>query len=246
MTPPTWREFFDEHAPNYLQNAFATHTAAEVSFLVELLHLRPGTTILDVGCGVGRHSIELAKLGMAVTGVDVSKGMLAQARDAALKAGVDVQWIEADATTWRSDLLFDAAICLCEGGIGLANLDEDPVRHDLAILQNIAASLRPNGMFVMTALNGYATIRQMTDEHVADGRFDPASMLSVYEDDWALPEGKKTMRIRERLFIPPEMVALLRHAGFDVEHVWGGTAGEWGKRPIKLDEIEAMYVARKH
>ena len=53
------------------------------------------------------------------------------------------------------------------------------------------------------------------------------------------------MQIRERLLIPPEMVSLLRHVGFTVEAVWGGTAGEWGRRPIKLDEVEAMYVAVK-
>lgn len=242
---PTWREFFDEHAPHYLQNPFTSNTEAEVQFLVELLALRAGNTVLDVGCGVGRHAIALAKLGMQVTGVDVSGGMLAQGQAAAAREGIQVDWLQADATQWRSDILYDAAICLCEGGMGLANPDEDPVRHDLSILQNIGASLRPNGMFVMTALNGYATIRQMTDEHVQEGRFDPASMLSTYLDEWTLPEGKRQMQIRERLFIPTEMVAMLRHAGFEVLHVWGGTAGEWGRRPLKLDEIEVMYVARK-
>jgi len=243
--PRVWQKFFDQHAPHYMQNPFTANTRAEVEFLLELLELPKGSRILDMGCGTGRHAVMLAERGFRVTGVDLSEGMLNEARKAAANAGVEVEWIHADATTWESDTLFDAAICLCEGAVGLADLDEEPVGHDLAVLRRIYGALRPNARFVMTAMNGYAVIRQMTDEMVLEGRFDPASMLSYYEDEWELPEGKKTMQIRERLLIPPEMVALLRHVGFTVEAVWGGTAGEWGRRPVKLDEVEAMYVAVK-
>lgn len=240
-----WQQFFDQHAPHYMQNPFTANTRAEVEFLLELLELPRGSRILDMGCGTGRHAVLLAQRGYRVTGVDISSGMLAQARQAASDAEVDVEWIQADAATWEADRLYDAAICLCEGAVGLADLDEDPVTHDLNVLRRIYNALRPNGRFIMTAMNGYAVIRQMSDELVQEGRFDPASMLSIYEDEWELPEGKRTMQIRERLLIPPEMVAILRHVGFTVEHVWGGTAGEWGRRPVKLDEVEAMYVAVK-
>lgn len=253
-----WREFFDAHAPHYMKNPFTANTRFEVDFLIEVLDLLPGSHILDVGCGTGRHAVELVQRGYRVTGIDLSQGMLEEALKAAAQAGVDalltddpasstapLTLVLADATTFESDLLYDAAICLCEGGMGLAGPNEDPIAHDLAILRTISRALRPNGIFVMTALNGYATLRQMTDEMVNAGRFDPATMLSVYEDEWDLPEGKRTMTIRERLLIPPEMVAMLRHVGFGVEAVWGGTAGEWGRRPLKLDEVEAMYVSRK-
>lgn len=228
-----------------MENAFTGNTRQEVDFLLDLFDLLPGSHILDMGCGTGRHSVEFAKRGYRVTGVDLSEGMLNQARKAARQSKVDVEWIHADATTFSSDILFDAAVCLCEGGLGLIESQEDPVFHDLSILKNIYNSLRPNAPFCVTAMNGYATIRQMTDELVQNGRFDPATMVSQYEDEWDLPDGKKLMQIRERLFIPPEFVALLRHVGFSVEGVWGGTAGEWGKRPIKLDEIEAMYFSWK-
>lgn len=243
--PRVWQQFFDQHAPHYMQNPFTANTRAEVEFLLELLDLPRGSRILDMGCGTGRHAILMAQRGYRVTGVDLSDGMLAEARKAASEAGVEVEWVHEDATRYEPDALFDAAICLCEGAVGLAEPDEEPVGHDLAVLRRIYGALRPNARFVMTALNGYAVIRQMTDELVQEGRFDPANMLSVYEDEWELPEGKKTMQIRERLLIPPEMVALLRHVGFTVEAVWGGTAGEWGRRPVKLDEVEAMYVAVK-
>ncbi len=75
-----WEKFFDGHAPVYMDNCFTQNTINEVDFLVEELRLKPGATILDVGCGTGRHSVELARRGFAVTGVDLSDGMLAEAR----------------------------------------------------------------------------------------------------------------------------------------------------------------------
>jgi hypothetical protein len=59
------------------------------------------------------------------------------------------------------------------------------------------------------------------------------------------PEGKKSIRTRERGFVPTELVLLLRQAGFAVKHIGGGTAGNWGHRPLDLDEFEIMVVAEK-
>lgn len=251
----SWEQFFDGHAPHYMENPFTANTRAEVEFLEDLCELRPGSNILDLGCGTGRHAVLLAQRGMAVTGVDLSQGMLDEATKAASSAEVtlasevpaagQLRLIKQDVTQWRPDIEYDAVFCLCEGGFGLIGASEDPVAHDLAILRNSFLSLRKGGMFVLTAMNGYATIRQMTDELVMAGRFDPATMFSIYEDEWDLPEGRQAIQIRERLFIPPELVAMMRHVGFRVEAVWGGTAGDWGRRPVKLDEVEAMYVGRR-
>ena len=58
-------------------------------------------------------------------------------------------------------------------------------------------------------------------------------------------QSKKSLLVRERSYVPTELVMLFRQAGFEVEHVWGGTAGDWGRRKIHLDEMEIMVVARK-
>jgi len=245
--PNEWQAFFDSHAPYYDENPFTKHTSAEVDFFLKLFPIEPGASILDVGCGTARHGIELAKRGYRVTGVDISEGMLGEARRKAAEAGVEIVFVQADATVSPLPVegTFDAAMSLCEGGFGLIGKAEDPEAHDLAILGNIAAHLKPSAPFLLTTLNGYSVIRQMKDEHVADGRFDPATMISNYQDEWDLPEGARIVTIRERLFIPPEMVRLLEAAGFRCDRVFGGTAGSWGQRPLSLDEIEAMYVCRR-
>ena len=51
--------------------------------------------------------------------------------------------------------------------------------------------------------------------------------------------------VKERAFVPTELVLLFRLAGMSVTNIWGGTAGDWGRRPLDLDEMEIMVVARK-
>jgi len=240
-----WQKFFDGHAPVYMDNSFTKNTVEEVIFVLEELKLKPGSWILDVGCGTGRHAIELAKRRYQITGIDLSKGMLKEAEKAAKKAKVKVEWVHADATKFKSDKLFDAAICLCEGAFGLLGRKDDPIEHDLTILKNINAILKPRAKLILTALNGCAMIRQHTQKDVEDGRFDPSAMVEIHPVEYETSDGKKSVMVKERGFVPTELVMLFRQAGFEVEHIWGGTAGNWGKRKINLDEVEIMVIGRK-
>lgn len=77
-----WQRFFAEEAPRYLENIFTKNTDAEVDFVLSELDLEPGSRLLDLGCGVGRHAVRLAAAGLSVTGVDLSHHMLEQAASA--------------------------------------------------------------------------------------------------------------------------------------------------------------------
>lgn len=240
-----WEAFYDAHAPYYDRGTFTTHTVAEVDFLLALLELEAGARLLDLGCGTGRHSIELARRGFQVTGVDLSAQMLMQAVAKARAAAAAVEWVHADATTYVARAPVDAVLCLCGSAFTMVDLAADPLSHDRAILANVHASLRPGGLFVLTTPNGYRRIRQVTDAEIAAGSFDPVTMVQYREDDFTIGGATGPMRYKERLYTLPELVTLLESAGFLVEHAWGGTAGRWGRRPLELDEIEVMVVARR-
>ena len=244
MSDDVWREFFDSYAPQYMNEVFTADSVREAAFLVEVLGLAPGAAVLDIGCGTGRHAVELARAGFAVTGVDISAGMLREAGKAAAAAGVKLELVEADATWFDLGRGFDAAVCLCEGSLGLLGGD-DPFAHDAAVLARAFAALRPGAPFVLTLLNGLRMIRDATADQVERGAFDPATLTESFEMEWQAEDGPRRLPIRQRGYVPSELVLLCRAAGFAVEHVWGGTAGDWGRRPVELDEMEIMAVLRR-
>jgi len=173
----------------------------------------------------------------------LSSEMLAKAADAAKAASVNVDWIHADATRFTLAGRYDCAICLCEGAFGLLGQGDDPISQPLSILCNISRSLKPQAKAVLTVLNATAMFRKYTNKDIAEGRFDPLTM--VESSEYPPREGLPAVAVRERAFVPTELILLFRLAGMSVLNMWGGTAGNWGRRTLDLDEIEIMIVASK-
>lgn len=240
---PAWESFFDQHAPLYDDNVFTKNTAAEIEFLLEELSLPAGAAILDVGCGTGRHAVELAKRGYSVTGLDLSSGMLAEAAKRAESAGVEAQWIQADASRFSLPEQFDAALGLCEGGLGLLAQGDDPIDQPLAVLGNVSRCLKRRAKVIFTVLNVGRLFRLYQNDDVAAGRFDPFAL--VESSEFPPFEGAAPLPTRERAFVATELGLLFRLAGLTVENTWGGTAGNWRRGPLDLDEYELMVVAQK-
>jgi SAM-dependent methyltransferase len=243
--PNEWQAFFQEHAKVYDTNDFTQGTQAEVKFLLETLRLPAGSTILDIGCGTGRHAVGLAQAGYLVTGVDISEEMLEKARERALAAGVEVTVEQANMAEYQPHTEYDAAICLCEGALCLLGSADDPYTRDERVLGKIAASLKPGAPFITTVLNGCRMLRSISDAEAAAGRFDPVTMVEQYEMEVETADGLKKIPVRERMYTPAEFVGMMQRAGFGVEHVWSGTAGGWKRAPMELDEMEFMVVAKK-
>jgi 2-polyprenyl-3-methyl-5-hydroxy-6-metoxy-1,4-benzoquinol methylase len=240
-----WKTFFDHYAPKYMQEDFTKNTLAEVDFILKEFKLPTGSSILDMGCGTGRHSVELSRRGWRMTGVDQSEGMLAEAAKAAAAAGVSVELIQCNACDYQATKQFDAAICLCEGAFGLVNVGDDPEAHDPAIMRNVAAALKPGAPFLLTALNGLRGIRQHSQADVDSGKFDPIHLIETYNMEYDTPQGNQSVKVCEKTWLPHELIRMAKTAGFEVLQVWGGTAGNWNRKVLELDEMEIMLLLRR-
>ncbi len=87
-TSSDWKRFFDAMtAEGYLREGFTQNTRAEVDFLVDACALAPGMRVLDMGCGPGRHSLEMARRGFRVTGVDFTEQFVAFGQQRAAEEG---------------------------------------------------------------------------------------------------------------------------------------------------------------
>jgi SAM-dependent methyltransferase len=118
-------------------------TRAEADFLARALHLAPGARVLDVPCGLGRHSIELAARGFRMTGVDLSEEAIAEAREHAAEKELGVEWRQGDMRALPRTSQFDAAFCF---GNSFGYLDLTGTRDFVGA---VAAALKPGSRFAL-------------------------------------------------------------------------------------------------
>jgi 2-polyprenyl-3-methyl-5-hydroxy-6-metoxy-1,4-benzoquinol methylase len=119
-----YEELFTNYAATYDKEAFVQGTAGEVDFIEREIGLDKSVPILDVGCGTGRHSVELAHRGYRVTGIDLSPSQIERAREKAKAAGVEIDFRIADARALDFREEFGLVLMICEGAFPLMDTDE--------------------------------------------------------------------------------------------------------------------------
>lgn len=121
--------------------AWAHNTESEVQFAITQLGLRPGDSVLDLGCGWGRHSLPLAAFGLRVTGLDLSHDLLRLASYHAQRRGLAIQWVEGDIAAAPLRGTFDAVVQFCSNFMTWFSGPE----QTFDALWNVANLLKPGG-----------------------------------------------------------------------------------------------------
>jgi len=250
MAPKWYETLFTDYAETYDKESFTQGTLGECDFIGSEIGGDRSVPILDIGCGTGRHAIELARRGYRVTGIDLSPSQIERARAKAAAAGVapDLRVGDARALPFREE--FGLAVMICEGAFPLMETDE----MNFEILRGAARALRPGGKLVMTTLNGLFPL------HRSVGQFENEAMVEGASEahDFDLMTFRMRSRIKtrgrdgrpievdcdERWYGPSELTWLLKQAGFASVEIFGARLGAFSRADaLTPDDFEMLAVA---
>jgi len=220
---PWWEQFFDE---DYLRvwATMPTLGDEEAAALWRILGLSPGARVLDAGCGYGRVSLPLARLGARVLGVDQSATLLAEAERR--RGELDPEQLRYQRRDLRAPLGesgFDVALSL------FSSLGYGEESDDAAILGTIAAAVRPGGKVAIDTAHRDVLVARLAREQVSahrlpDGtllleepRFDPVAGRVETTWFWSGPRGSGQKSASIRVYTITELVRLLERVGLRLE-----------------------------
>ncbi|MCK4575530.1 methyltransferase domain-containing protein [candidate division WOR-3 bacterium] len=235
---PWENEKFAQKNISHIDEKFLAGTEQEVSFLKAVMGIEKGVSIIDLGCGTGRHSIELARQGCRVVGVDISEVLLEEAKKRAAELDVDVEFINGDlrsldALFENEEKKFSGAICLCESGFGVLGGEEE----DLYFLKSVYGLLKPEGKFILTTFNG---IRRYLKYNEKDSVFNYSKGVV----NWSAPAEEFGEELTEemRIYTPSEVRMLFKLAGFSKIEIFGCSPGNFNHQKLNIDDIEMMVM----
>jgi len=253
MSKKQWYEtLFDNYGKQYDQEVFTQGTIGECDFIESELNFNKNLKILDVGCGTGRHAIELTKRGYQVTGIDLSDAQIARAKEKAHAQGLEIGFFVEDARNLPYNEDFDIAIMLCEGGFPLMETDE----MNFEILKNVAQSLKPGSKFIFTTLNGLFPLfhsinefHEHTDPSEKGARYISETFdLMTFRDSnttfFTDDEGKQhELSCNERYYVPSEISWLLKSLGFKKVEIFGAVIGAYSRNDkLKTEDFEMLVI----
>jgi 2-polyprenyl-3-methyl-5-hydroxy-6-metoxy-1,4-benzoquinol methylase len=250
-----WYELlFENYGQKYDAESFTQGTPGECDFIEQEIGYDKSLKIIDVGCGTGRHSIELSKRGYNIVGVDLSESMLSKAREKAERLNLKVDFRKHDARNLPFVGEFDAAIMICEGAFSLMETDE----MNFDILKNVTKAIKERGKFIFTTLNGLFPLHHSVEKFCAgnteegnaeygSNTFDLMTFrdhnVTVFEDDAG---NKKELHCNERYYVPSEITWLLKTLGYGRIDIFGAKLGAFSRNDkLTTEDFEMLVVCQK-
>ena len=251
---PWYESLFENYARRYDEESFTKGTLGECDFIEKELNHNKSLKVLDIGCGTGRHSIELTKRGYQVTGIDLSESQINRANEKAREENLQIDFLVHDARSLPFKNDFDVAIMLCEGGFPLMETDE----MNFEILQNASKALKPKGKFIFTTLNGLFPVFHSVEKfHQSTNEEDDAVYHSNTFDfmtfrDHNITEAtdddgnKKVLECNERYYVPSEITWLLKSLDFKKIDIFGARLGEFSREhKLTTKDFEMLVIAER-
>ncbi len=212
-----------------------------------LAGFEPPVRILDMPCGVGRHTMEFARLGCTVTAVDRTAAYLKLAREQANDLGLNVEFVQADMRQFVRPEAFDMAVNLFSS-IGYF---KDPA-DDVRVMRNFYESLRPEGALVIDVAGKEVIARtfdprdwfELDDGTLVMEERKTTQDWSWIESRWIImsPDGHRAeYPLALRLYGASDLRRALNEAGFERVRMYGSLSGT----PYDHDAQRLVAVARK-
>ncbi len=231
--------------PILFQRSRLVDAVAETRMILELTKPAPGSRILDLCCGIGRHCLELARLGFAVTAVDITQKYIDMANRLAKEQGLAIEFLCEDMRAFRRPDSFDLVIN-CFSSFGYFEEKAD----DITVVANVSESLRPGGRFLLDTVGKEAIARayQKRDWHEGNGYIvleerNIEKDWSWIRNRWIVISGEKRNEITlsHRLYSASELTELLKANGFSQAAAYGDLSG----RPYDADAHRLILLATK-
>jgi len=222
-------DFWRSMAPFLFTDEHWAQASAQVEQVLVLLGVMPGTSVLDLCCGPGRHAFELARRGLHVTGVDRTAAYLDYARKQAQAKGAVIEFIQEDMRSFCRPNAFDGVINLYTSFGYFEDADADR-----GVLLNVYRSLRDGGTFVIEMMGKevLAAIFRERDWREQDGVIlleerRISGDWNWIHNEWTLIDGtsRKKFTVSHRLYSAAELTSLLLECGFASVDVYGDLSG---------------------
>ena len=201
--------------------------------------------VLDLCCGVGRISSELARMGFSVTGVDITESFLTAAKEDSEYEKLNIEYIKADAREFVRPDFFDTIVNLY---ISFGYFSDQ--KDDLKILRNVYESLKKDGSFIIETLGKEIVVRDFIeaewferDDYTVLTEYQPLDSWAFLKNRWILlKDEKRTEKIFvQRLYSACELRSLLLEAGFKNIEIYG----DWDESSYDQHAAKLITVARK-
>jgi SAM-dependent methyltransferase len=221
-------EFWTAYAPIMFDEERWAEVPAVVDAIEALVRPAPGAAVLDACCGPGRHSVELASRGYAVTGVDITDAYLDAARESAVGL-TNARFLHADIRELDMPSAFDLAINLYTSFGYFAEPAED-----LAALRRLRLALRPGGELLLETTGKETAVRDFTaGESFERGGWSVRTEYAVVgaweglRNRWIMSRDGRTIdrAFVLRLYSGTELRSALLGAGFSDVRILGGLDG---------------------